>query len=71
MNVLAFVDDIALVAKSKEELSEMINELDKFCYYSGIEINTKKTELISNLHEGELRIPLLKRECLARGCTDP
>jgi hypothetical protein len=44
VNILAFVDDIALIAKSKEELSEMINELDKFCIYSGMEINAKKTE---------------------------
>jgi len=71
VNILAFVDDIALVAKSREELSEMINELDKFCIYSGMEINTKKTELISNVHEGVLSIPLLRRELLAKKCPCP
>jgi hypothetical protein len=71
VNILAFVDDIALVAKSKEELTKMINELDKFCIYSGMEINTKKTEIISNTHERELKIPLVKRIELAKNISCP
>ena len=48
VNTLAFVDDICLVANNQPGLEDMINQVDAFCAYSGMEINVQKTDIITN-----------------------
>ena len=45
--VLAYADDTTWIAKSKEELQEIINISNEFYKINDIKINSKKSELIA------------------------
>ena len=43
VNVLAYADDIVLIAKTPEELQMMLNTLNKWCMSNRISVNVEKT----------------------------
>lgn len=56
LNKLTFADDIALMANSKEEILEMIEELRDVSSQVGLKINEAKTKIISNTPDDEYKI---------------
>lgn len=44
--LLAYADDVALVAKDKEDMKEMIKELEKYVERKGLEVNVKKIKVM-------------------------
>jgi hypothetical protein len=43
----AFADDIDMVSDTAQGLQEMLNRLERFCKWSGMEVNVKKTKVCS------------------------
>ena len=43
---MKFADDTVLIAESREDLKEMINELHQRCVEYSISLNAKKTKLM-------------------------
>ncbi len=52
LNNLRFADDVALIAKKREELEIMILELDEVGKKAGLKINFEKTKILSNTRGG-------------------
>ena len=46
MCVLAYVDDLVMLGKSEEELSELLSVLEKWCDKWRVTINTAKTKIM-------------------------
>ena len=46
INNIRFADDTVLIAESKEDLQEMINELNQKCIEYGMSLNAKKTKVM-------------------------
>ena len=51
MNHLRYADDIALITEKKEELVEMLEELDTAARRIGLNMNYTKTKIITNTDE--------------------
>jgi hypothetical protein len=47
-NLVAFADDLLIIAKNKEEVSEVFKEFEKLVDY-GLQINTKKSQIITGI----------------------
>ena len=52
INNIRFADDTVLIAESKEDLQEMINELDQKCTEYGMRLNAKENKSNGNRQEG-------------------
>lgn len=48
IKILAYADDIVLITEDKQELENMINFVNKFCYETGMKINAKKCGYATN-----------------------
>eukprot|EP00960_Hanusia_phi_P063778 765570-Hanusia_phi.AAC.1 len=56
-NNLSFADDLVLIAKSVMEMKELVTIVENFCTWSGLEINTKKSELTSFDYRTKQEVP--------------
>ena len=53
VGILAFADDIVLIAESYEQSQEMLNQLELLLSRLRLELNVRKTQFMSN-YEGNL-----------------
>jgi hypothetical protein len=49
---LVYADDLVLIEKSRQEMEQMIHEMQKFSDYYGLEVNANKTEYTSRMPKG-------------------
>jgi len=57
LSILSFADDLVLIAKSVMEMKELVTVVENFCNWSGLEINTKKSELTSFDYRTKKEVP--------------
>lgn len=55
IQVLKFADDLVLIAKTPDEIQEMLREADKFISSNALEINTSKTKIMVCRKAGGLK----------------
>jgi hypothetical protein len=65
---LTFSYDRFLLAKSNEELQEMMNELTEVSTVAGLQINTKNTKVMANSAEIKIKLNGETLECVPE-CT--
>lgn len=46
VDVLAYADDVVLLAKEEDEMRGMIRTLDRYISGKGLEVNTRKTKIM-------------------------
>lgn len=46
-NNLSFADDLVLITHSVVEMKKLVQVVERFCRWSGLELNTKKSEITS------------------------
>ena len=55
ISMVAYADDVALVANDKEKIKEMMKTFKKFQQRKGLEFNTEKSKIMEFRKEGEKR----------------
>jgi len=56
-NNLSFADDLVLIAHSVREMKKLVQVVERFCRWSGLELNTKKSEITSFDYRLKREIP--------------
>jgi len=56
-NNLSFADDLVLIAHSVREMKTLVQVVERFCRWSGLELNTKKSEITSFDYRLKREIP--------------
>ena len=52
VNILAYADDICVIAKSKEEMERMLNKIHRFAKWANLKFNPNKSGCLSMINHG-------------------